>query len=103
MRALLITLLLAPCLFGQSSVTGSIQGTVIDATGSAVPQVRILAKNAASGNSRAAETGNTGQFLISALPIGEYTLTFSKEGFTTATRTGIQVSVGQTATQRITL
>jgi hypothetical protein len=51
-----LILILAPGLFAQSSVTGSIQGTVLDATGSAVPQVHILARNAASGNSRAAET-----------------------------------------------
>ena len=84
-------------------MTGSIQGTVIDATGAAVPQVHVTARHAASGSSRSAETGDNGRFLLGTLPIGEYTLTFSKEGFTTATRTGIQVSVGQTATQRITL
>ena len=96
-------LVFGPGLFAQSSVTGAIQGSVIDATGAAVPQVRVLARNAASGSSRAVETGNTGQFLLNSLPIGEYTLTFAKEGFTTATRSGIQVSVGQTATQRIIL
>src|SRR5690348_5092167 len=103
MRLVLVMLTFVPGLFAQSSVSGSIQGTVVDATGFAVSGVRVLAKAAGSGNSRTAETGNTGQFLLSALPIGEYSLTFSKEGFTTATRSGIQVSVGQTATQRITL
>ena len=103
MKFLLMVVALVPGLFAQSSVTGSIQGTVLDGTGSAVPQVHILAKNAASGSSRSAESGNAGQFLLSALPIGEYTLTFAKEGFTTVTRSGVQVSVGQTATQRITL
>src|SRR2546430_2120884 len=102
MRTICAMLALAAGLFAQSSVTGSIQGTVIDATGAAVPQVRVTA-HSASGASRATDTGDNGRFLLSALPIGEYTLTFSKEGFTTATHTGVQVSVGQTATQRITL
>jgi hypothetical protein len=76
---------------------------VIDATGAAVPQVHVIARSAASGNSRTTETGDSGSFLLTALPIGEYSLTFEKEGFTTATQNGVQVSVGQIATQRITL
>jgi hypothetical protein len=68
-----------------------------------VPQVHVAARNVASGSSRATDTGDNGRFLLSALPIGEYTLTFSKEGFTTTTQSGIQISVGQTATQRVTL
>src|SRR5436190_6212853 len=104
MRLVLLAMaMLAPCLLAQSSVTGSIQGTVVDTTGAAVPQVHVTARQIASGSTRAADTGDNGHFILGALPIGEYKLTFTKEGFTTATQTGVHVSVGQTATQRITL
>ena len=95
-------LLFAGALFPQSSMTGSIQGAVADVTGAPLADVRISAKHRLSGGTRLGKTDSSGQFFLNGLPIGEYALTFESEGFTPG-RVDVQVSVGQTATQRVTL
>jgi Carboxypeptidase regulatory-like domain len=96
-------LLLVGELLAQASLTGSIQGTVTDATGAALADVKVTAKHNASGSTRSGKTGEAGQYLLNGLPLGEYTLTVESGGFTTGSYGGVQVSVGQTTTQRMVL
>lgn len=83
--------------------SGAIQGTVADPAGASVAGVRVTATRSASNAIRTTETDPSGQFRFSALPIGDYTLRFEKEGFASAVVESFTLSIGQTVTQRVDL
>ncbi len=62
-------------------VTGTIQGRVYDATGAAIVQAAVTVVNSATGFSRSTATSVTGDYQISFLPVGDYTVTAEKAGF----------------------
>src|SRR5882757_5092245 len=72
------------------TATGTIAGVVQDSAGS----VLISAKVALQPSGRQTTSDNQGQFRISNLPEGEYTLTVSYVGFTSYTKT-VKVEAGQ--------
>ncbi len=93
---------LAP-LFGWAqtgTATGAIQGAVVDSTGAAIAEVRVIARQEGYGVARVARTDAAGQFQFSALAIGRYTLRFEKEGFAPVEVQPFLVSVGQTVVHR---
>ncbi|HWC95786.1 MAG TPA: TonB-dependent receptor, partial [Candidatus Sulfopaludibacter sp.] len=75
-----------------------LSGTVTDATGSAMPGVKVEAAAAATNFQRQALTGATGTYQIPGLPIGSYTITFSKPGFRDVDVKGVELAVGQPRT-----
>lgn len=75
--------------------TGSIRGTVSDATGAIVPGASVVVANAATGLSRTGETNGDGLFVFPDLPIGSYTLQITKAGFQTEKREAINLLTGQ--------
>src|SRR5256885_663101 len=74
----------------------TLSGTVTDATGAVLPGVAIRALHDASGNSFEGVTDPRGAYRI-AVRVGGYTITAQLSGFTTVTRRGVDVLVGQTA------
>ena len=60
---------------------GSINGTVVDPSGAAVPGATVIATNAAINVTSTTTTSGTGSFQIFNLPIGTYELKVSREGF----------------------
>ncbi|HEX3878847.1 MAG TPA: carboxypeptidase regulatory-like domain-containing protein [Bryobacteraceae bacterium] len=77
-----IVLLLFVCLPAFAQVDrASLNGTVTDATGSAVPGAKVEAVSAATGLRRQTLSGAAGTYEIAGLPIGGYTVTVTKEGF----------------------
>src|SRR3954452_13577099 len=90
-------------LYGQSTTTGVLQGIVLDSTGRGVPEATITLRQLSSSVSRTLTTGDAGQFQAAGLPIGSYSVHVEKSGFTPATVNAVNISVGQTAAQRITI
>jgi hypothetical protein len=82
------------------TATGAIQGTVVDASGAAMPSVRVVAVEAGSRAARETLSNEMGQFRLAGLPIGQYELRVEREGFASVI-VRLQVSVGQTAVERI--
>jgi len=78
--ALFLMSLGAPGLFAQTD-TGSIAGTVADATGAVIPGANILATNTENGLKLNAVSDATGGFTILAVPRGDYTVSASAKGF----------------------
>jgi hypothetical protein len=74
-----------------------INGTLTDSTGGVLPGVTVTAVHEASGNRFQAVTDERGAYRIPAR-VGGYQITAELSGFTTVSRTGIQLLVGQTAT-----
>ncbi len=69
---------------GQSSVSsGTIQGTVTDATKAVVPNVKVELTNPVSGLSRTVQTDGAGHFVVPNVPFNPYHLVVSGPGFAT--------------------
>lgn len=64
-----------------AQTTGEIRGQVKDSTGAVLPGVNVEAKSPALQGTKTAVTGPDGNYRISLLPPGEYTVTFSISGF----------------------
>jgi Carboxypeptidase regulatory-like domain len=73
---------------------GSIQGTITDSTGAAIPGANVKVFSPSTGLNRAVTTNDLGGYSASELPLGTYSITVEKEGFRTTTLTNIPVSVG---------
>src|SRR2546429_1740554 len=71
-------------------------GTVTDSTNAVVPGVVIKAVHEASGNTFDTVTDQRGGYRI-PVRIGTYRITAELSGFTTVTRTGVELLVGQSA------
>ncbi|HOQ44859.1 MAG TPA: TonB-dependent receptor [Bryobacteraceae bacterium] len=99
--ALLILAANAP-LWGQIE-RASITGIVTDGTGAVTPGVSVRARHVATGVSYEGTTNEVGSYTISALPPGEYSVTYSASGFKTLVREGITLTSGQIARIDLTL
>jgi hypothetical protein len=82
-----------------AAAQGTLTGTVRDQSGSVLPGVTVEASSPALIEKvRAAVTDTAGQYRIPGLNPGTYSLTFRLSGFTTVTRTGIELSGTSTLT-----
>jgi hypothetical protein len=63
------------------TVTGSIRGTVTDASGAVVTDARVVAKNVSTGVSTTTVTDRSGSYNLQSLPIGTYVVSAEKSGF----------------------
>src|SRR5262245_15203361 len=84
--------LLLPAL--ASAQEAAISGTVSDTTGGVLPGVVIRAVHVATGNSFEAVTDGGGAFRI-PVRVGVYEITAELSGFSTVTRRGLELLVGQ--------
>ena len=90
-----IVMLTTSALAQTQITTGTIQGTVLDANGAAVPGAAVDLKNAETNFSRSLTTDDEGRFNALQLAPGRYTVTVSKEGFATLVVEKADVNVGQ--------
>ncbi|HEY7339140.1 MAG TPA: TonB-dependent receptor [Bryobacteraceae bacterium] len=72
---------------------GSITGTVSDATGAVVPNAPVEIQSQATGTVYRGGASATGNFIVANLPVGQYTLTVTVNGFKKYVRQNIQVTV----------
>ena len=78
----------------QAQTTGSIAGTVVDASGAVVPNATVTVKGE-SGQEFTATTTNDGTYRIPAVANGIYTVTVtSTAGFKTFVASNVKVDVG---------
>jgi len=82
---------------------GSINGTILDASGAAVSGANVSVHDAAINVTATATTQKTGFFQIFNLPIGVYTVTVTQAGFETEQLTGIGVREAQATTVDVAL
>lgn len=101
-RSLIVFLILANLPLSErlcaQTGSGAITGTVVDSSGGSL----IGAKVVVQPTGREVATDNQGQFRISGLPAGQYTVTATYVGFKPLTNT-VRVAEGQTATADATL
>lgn len=87
--------------FGQS--LSSIQGQVTDPSGAAVPGATVTVTNTATGVSQTIKTDSSGNYLIPALPIGNYDVTVQSSGLEKVLSHGVIVQVGRNTVQNFQL
>ncbi len=88
---------LTTSLYGQIE-RATLTGTVTDPSGASVPKARVELDSPTTGFARQVETGDSGVYSITDLPIGTYNVTVSHEGFKTFEVRGIELFVRQTRT-----
>lgn len=99
--ALALLLVVAPMAAQQS--TGSITGTVQDASGAAVPGATVTVRSLETGQTRTLVTNESGNYSALSLPVGQYEIRAEKNGFSAVVRTGITLVVGQQAVVNISM
>lgn len=88
-------LILTPALFA-SDPTGTITGTVTDASGAVVRKARITVLNESTNAIRDAETNDDGDYTVALLPTGRYQVTAESKGFRKSIFSDVTVDVDQT-------
>ena len=89
-----LCLLLAAPLWAQI-VTGSIVGTVVDASGLVVPGVDVSLVQVSTARQRQTKTNELGSFIFSGLDAGLYTLTVASSGFKKYEKRDIRLATGE--------
>jgi hypothetical protein len=74
--------------------TATIVGNVTDASGAAVPGATIQTRNIGTGTEVAVKSDLQGRYIASDLPIGDYEIQASKDGFQTVVHKGLKLTVG---------
>ena len=97
LHAAVLVLIWAGILFPQSKTSAELSGTVKDPSQAAVPKAMITLTNADTGVKREAQTDMVGEYRLLQLAPGVWDVKVEHEGFTTQTRKGVQLTVGQTA------
>jgi Carboxypeptidase regulatory-like domain/TonB dependent receptor-like, beta-barrel len=79
------------------ATSAALQGVVTDNQGGVVPGVAVTIKNTETGLSRDVVSDEAGFYRAVALPPGSYEITAKLDGFAPYTRSGLVLTVGQTA------
>jgi len=100
--ALVLLLVWGTC-HGQVVVTGTLSGTVTDASGRVVPDATVVVTNVSTGIETASATDATGNYLLPPLSPATYNVLVKKPGFKSEVLTGITLLVNQKARVDVTI
>jgi hypothetical protein len=78
----------------QTSIVGSISGTVRDSQGAAVPKAEVTIEEETTGQTRTVKTDESGAYSAQSLPVGRYRVSTAPQGFKNTVATGIELHVG---------
>jgi hypothetical protein len=81
----------------------ALSGTVTDPSGRVLPQTRVSALQVATGLQRTATSTPAGTYDLPELPVGNYTITFEHQGFSTLTFVNVEEVLGRTRTLNASL
>src|SRR5262245_44364071 len=89
-------------LFAQTSTTGSIEGSVTDQAGAAVPGISVKVSSANLISAQTATTDQSGRYRILNLPPGKYTVTVEADkGFAKFERSDVEVNLSRNSSVEI--
>jgi hypothetical protein len=84
-----------------SATTGAINGKITDPSGAVLPGVTVTISSPSMQGTRTDVTGADGTYRFSAIPPGDYKVTYELTGFDTVVREGLRVGLGFTATVNV--
>lgn len=93
---LLLAVILPACIALPlaAQTTSAISGTVTDESKAALPGVLVEAKSPVLQGTRTATTDRAGRYRLTLLPPGQYSVSFSLQGFSKETQKGVVVNLG---------
>jgi Carboxypeptidase regulatory-like domain len=100
---LTIAFCLAVPFAGAQSTGGRIRGTVIDASGAAVPAANVTLINEANHATRDVQSGANGEYVFLEVPVGTYEIDALSQGFKKYTRKGIALNLNEVISVDLTL
>jgi hypothetical protein len=83
-----------PLVFAQLTTAG-IVGTVSDPSGSRIPGVTVTALQVETSTPTTTTTDSSGNYTLTNLKIGKYSLTFQKEGFQRIVQSNVDLGIAQ--------
>jgi hypothetical protein len=100
---LIVLALLLHCIVAAQEFRATLTGTVTDASGAAVPNATITARNVETNEESKTTTSSQGTYTIPLLRPGSYAVTAEAPGFKRYVREAIQLQLGQSAGVNIAL
>ena len=90
--------------FAQAVITvAQLNGTVRDASGSVIVSANVSMRDLDTNRTYTSTSNESGYYIVPNLPPGPYELNVTYTGFEPRVQSGIQLTVGQTATLDVTL
>src|ERR1051326_827950 len=86
-----------------AQATGTISGTVTDASGAVLVGAQVTIRNVGTDQTRTVTTNTSGRYNAPSLPSGDYTVVVTATGFQRLSRAGITLTVGRDAVVDMTL
>ncbi len=99
----LLALVLGMAWPASAQSTATLQGTVTDPAGAAVPNAKVVATNQATGVQSETVSDSAGAYLFPSLSIGVYKLEVSAAGFQKFVLTGLKLEVATAVAQNMQL
>jgi hypothetical protein len=87
---------------GQQT-SGTLSGTVKDATGAVIPNATVVAVSEGTKVSYSGKSNSSGEVLISNLPLGLYDVTASASGFQNIDLKGVSIDLNRATSETFTL
>jgi hypothetical protein len=75
--------------------TASLLGTVHDTTGGVIPGAQVTILDQHTGTTRSTKTDSAGHYLVPFLPVGEYTIGITYQGFRRVKQNDITLQIGE--------
>jgi hypothetical protein len=88
-------------LYGQA--TGSFSGTITDSSGSVVSGAKVTVTSQGTGVARDARTDDTGHYVVTLVPVGNYTLRVEFQGFKPAEQKDVRLQTEERRELNFTL
>ena len=89
---------------GEAQVTtGTIAGRILDTDGGVLPGVAVSARQTETGLQRTTTSDAQGRYTIAALPPGRYEIRAELSGFRPLVRSGVTLTIAQTAVVDLTM
>ena len=99
MRSILVfttaLFLYSPTRVDAQVTTATLVGLVRDTSAAVIPGATVVATHEGTGVARDSVTDANGEFVLSALPSGPYTVRIELSGFKTISQRGMQLGAGQ--------
>ncbi|PYV26482.1 MAG: hypothetical protein DMG27_06685 [Acidobacteria bacterium] len=103
LACVLVAFCAATTVLGQTLERGEISGTVYDPNHAVVPRAEVTLSSPSTGFERTVPSDDSGSYVFTQVPAGEYQITVTAGGFAATRVTSVELHVGDSLTMDITL